>query len=89
LPATAAESRHDGARRNAESPGKFSAIVSPARIGFIGLGRMGHPMARNLARAGYAIVAHDVDGDALKRACEATGAEAATSLKPRPSVATR
>src|SRR2546425_3793334 len=57
------------------------AIVSPARIGFIGLGRMGHPMARNLARAGYVIVAHDVDGNALKRACEATGAEAATSLK--------
>jgi 3-hydroxyisobutyrate dehydrogenase len=63
------------------SPVNSRAIVSPARIGFIGLGRMGHPMARNLARAGYAIVAHDVDGDALKRACEATGAEAATSLK--------
>jgi 3-hydroxyisobutyrate dehydrogenase len=58
-----------------------AAIVPPARIGFIGLGRMGHPMARNLARAGYRIVAHDADRDALKRACEATGAEAPGELK--------
>src|SRR3989442_14339145 len=42
---------------------------------------MGHPMARNLARAGYGIVAHDVDRDALNRARDATGAEAPGSLK--------
>ena len=58
-----------------------ASIVPPARIGFIGLGRMGHPMARNLARAGYRIVAHDVDRDALRRACEVTGAEAPGELK--------
>ncbi|HMH16709.1 MAG TPA: NAD(P)-dependent oxidoreductase [Burkholderiales bacterium] len=57
------------------------SIVPPARVGFIGLGQMGHPMARSLARAGYGIVAHDINGDALKRVCEATGAEAAASLK--------
>jgi len=46
----------------------MASIVPPARIGFIGLGRMGYPMARNLARAGYRIVAHDLDRDALGRA---------------------
>ena len=59
----------------------MASIVPPARIGFIGLGRMGHPMARNLARAGYRIVAHDLDRDALGRACDATGAEAPGELK--------
>lgn len=42
---------------------------------------MGHPMARSLARAGYRIVAHDADREALRRACEATGAEAPGELK--------
>ena len=63
------------------TPVNSRAIVPPARIGFIGLGRMGHPMARNLARAGYGIVAHDVDRDALNRARDATGAEAPGSLR--------
>src|SRR6266480_4153899 len=58
----------------------MASISPPARIGFIGLGQMGHPMARNLARAGYGIVAHDVDRNALKRACETTGVEAGASL---------
>jgi 3-hydroxyisobutyrate dehydrogenase len=59
---------------------KSSAIVSPARIGFIGLGKMGQPMVRRLARAGYHVLAHDLDGDALERAREAAGAEAPASL---------
>src|SRR5947208_14581558 len=63
------------------TPVNSRVIVPPARIGFIGLGRMGHPMARNLARAGYGLVAHDVDRDALDRARDATGAEAPESLK--------
>ncbi|MGH7357104.1 MAG: NAD(P)-binding domain-containing protein, partial [Candidatus Rokuibacteriota bacterium] len=33
-------------------------------IGFIGLGRMGFPMARNLARAGYPVHAFDAAPDA-------------------------
>jgi len=37
-------------------------------------------MARSLARAGYRLVAHDVDRGALKRACEMTGVEAGESL---------
>jgi 3-hydroxyisobutyrate dehydrogenase-like beta-hydroxyacid dehydrogenase len=30
------------------------------RIGFIGLGVMGTPMATHIARAGYALAVHDV-----------------------------
>jgi 3-hydroxyisobutyrate dehydrogenase len=56
-------------------------IVPPARIGFVGLGKMGLPMARNLTGAGYRIAAHDLDRGALDRACEGTGAEAPGSLK--------
>jgi 4-hydroxybutyrate dehydrogenase/sulfolactaldehyde 3-reductase len=32
-----------------------------ARIGFIGLGRMGRPMASNLCRKGFPLIVHDVD----------------------------
>ena len=30
-------------------------------VGFIGLGNMGSPMARNLARRGFSLVVHDID----------------------------
>src|SRR6267378_4390648 len=56
-------------------------IVPPAPVGFVGLGKMGHPMAGRLAGAGYRIVAHDLDPNALRRARDATGAEAPGSLK--------
>lgn len=39
-----------------------------ARIGFIGLGNMGGPMAANLVRAGHDVVAFDKASDALKSA---------------------
>ena len=35
------------------------------RIGFIGLGRMGRPMASNLIRKGFELVVHDVDAGAV------------------------
>ena len=38
-------------------------------------------MLRHLSGAGYRILAHDLDPKALKRACEATGAEAPGSLR--------
>jgi 3-hydroxyisobutyrate dehydrogenase len=57
-----------------------AAIAPPARIGFVGLGKMGQPMARQLARAGYRVVAHDLDARALARAREEAGAEAPGSL---------
>ena len=58
-----------------------AAIVPPAPIGFVGLGKMGYPMVRQLSRAGYRILAHDLDAHALRRACESTGAEAPGSLR--------
>ena len=35
----------------------------PMRIGFIGLGNMGAPMARNLAKAGYEVTGFDVNSE--------------------------
>src|SRR5882762_3313865 len=61
------------------------SIAPPAAVGFVGPGKMGNPMARNLARAGYGIVAHDLDPNALRRARDATGAEAPGSLKAMAS----
>jgi 3-hydroxyisobutyrate dehydrogenase len=48
------------------------------RIGFIGVGMMGTPMARRLVEAGYKLVAYDIDPAAMKRA-EEMGAETAAS----------
>ena len=42
-------------------------------IGFIGLGRMGGPMARNLARAGYTVSVFDVDAAAAAKAVSVPG----------------
>ena len=47
--------------------------MSTREIGFIGLGRMGFPMARNLAAKGHAVHVFDVAGEALKRAAGVTG----------------
>lgn len=47
-------------------------------IGFIGLGRMGFPMARNLIRAGHSVVAHNRSRDAVDRLV-ALGATPASS----------
>ena len=33
----------------------------PGKVGFIGLGNMGGPMALNLAKAGFSLVVHDID----------------------------
>jgi 3-hydroxyisobutyrate dehydrogenase len=49
-----------------------------AAIGFIGLGKMGLPMARNLLKAGHEVVGFDVVGSALDAAV-AAGARAAGS----------
>ena len=49
-----------------------------ARIGFIGLGRMGSPMAANLVKAGHAVQGHDLAPDAGRRLA-AAGGQAASS----------
>ncbi len=50
------------------------------KIGFIGLGIMGKPMAKNLLKAGYKLVAYDVVSAALKEVVQA-GAEEGSSPK--------
>ena len=50
-----------------------------ARIGFIGLGNMGLPMAQNLLKAGHAVTGFDVAKAAVERLSAAGGA-AATSV---------
>jgi 3-hydroxyisobutyrate dehydrogenase-like beta-hydroxyacid dehydrogenase len=47
--------------------------MTTREIGFIGLGRMGFPMARNLAAKGHGVHVFDVAADALKRAAGVTG----------------
>jgi 3-hydroxyisobutyrate dehydrogenase-like beta-hydroxyacid dehydrogenase len=47
--------------------------MSTREIGFIGLGRMGFPMARNLAAKGYTVHVFDVAPEALKRTAGVTG----------------
>jgi len=49
-------------------------------IGFIGLGRMGFPMARRLIEAGHNLVAYDTRREAIEKLVE-LGATAATSPK--------
>ena len=38
-----------------------------ASVGFVGLGMMGWPMARNLAAAGYVLTVHDADSERSRR----------------------
>lgn len=49
-----------------------------ARIGFIGLGRMGLPMAKNLVKAGHTVIGHDLDKAAAAALVEAGGTSAAS-----------
>jgi 3-hydroxyisobutyrate dehydrogenase len=55
--------------------------MSKGEIGFIGLGRMGGPMARNLAKAGYALHVFDVDPAAARRA--AVTSDVTAHARPR------
>ncbi len=50
-----------------------------ATLGFLGLGRMGGPMARNLAAAGHTVHVFDVDPAAARKAAATAGIVAATS----------
>ncbi len=50
------------------------------KIGFIGLGIMGKPMAKNLVKAGYSLVVYDINVDAVEDVVGA-GADKGTSAK--------
>jgi 3-hydroxyisobutyrate dehydrogenase-like beta-hydroxyacid dehydrogenase len=49
-----------------------------ASVGFIGLGTMGAPMARNVLKGGHALTVHDINARAVA-ALVAAGATAAAS----------
>ncbi len=49
------------------------------KIGFIGLGIMGHPMAKNLLKKGYPLIVFDLSGEAVSDVVS-NGAEAAASV---------
>lgn len=53
--------------------------MSSEEVGFIGLGRMGGPMAQRLLEAGYTVTVHDPDTEAMTRAGE-HGARTAGSV---------
>jgi 3-hydroxyisobutyrate dehydrogenase len=50
------------------------------KIGFIGLGTMGGPMASNVVKAGHEVLAHDADAARVAEFCAETGASPAGSL---------
>jgi 2-hydroxy-3-oxopropionate reductase len=49
-------------------------------IGFVGLGVMGRPMVRNLIKAGYKVIAYDLNAEAVREAVQ-NGAAAAASVR--------
>lgn len=66
-------------------------LSPPERIGFIGLGQMGAPMVRNLARAGFQVAVADANAQAVARihaevACEAPASLAALGAGCRVAI---
>ena len=57
------------------------SFVPPERIGFVGLGQMGAPMARNLARAGFALALADLDRGRTAQLADELKAEAPSGLR--------
>ncbi len=55
-------------------------FLPPERVGFVGLGNMGAPMAAHLAAAGFDVVAADANPEALERFCSTVRCERAQSL---------
>ena len=49
-------------------------------IGFIGIGNMGRPMAANLVKGGYQVVAYDADATRAAQFAKDAGAKSATTL---------
>jgi 2-hydroxy-3-oxopropionate reductase len=50
------------------------------KIGFIGLGIMGKPMALNLLKAGYQLIVYDIDNESLHQLVKAGAKEGKSSL---------
>ena len=54
--------------------------MSENKIGFVGIGNMGGPMAANLIRAGRKVVVFDINPDQARKFADENGAEAAATL---------
>ena len=54
--------------------------MAKGKLGFVGLGIMSKPMAKNLLKAGFEVVAYDIVGEALEEVVS-EGAEAGESPK--------
>ncbi|HYM29892.1 MAG TPA: NAD(P)-dependent oxidoreductase [Candidatus Cybelea sp.] len=61
--------------------GEGQPITPPARIGFVGVGNMGRPMARRLIEAGYKLALYDLDRAGLERFASEHGGTAVASLR--------
>ena len=59
--------------------------MPPERVGFVGLGNMGAPMAGHLAAAGYRVVAADANAATLDRFCSRVQCERASSMRDMAS----
>ena len=57
----------------------MSSQSQDLRVGFVGLGNMGAPMVRNLAKAGFALTVYDANEAVLSAIAEEVGAKAAQS----------
>lgn len=55
--------------------------TTPAKVGFIGIGTMGWPMAANLVKAGHLVTVHDADAHRAAQFCTEFGASLAASLQ--------
>ncbi|HYK25412.1 MAG TPA: NAD(P)-dependent oxidoreductase [Steroidobacteraceae bacterium] len=53
------------------------------RVGFVGIGNMGSPMAGNLARKGFAVTAYDKDASRAERFAREHGAGCTAATAPR------
>lgn len=64
------------------------AVAGDGPVGFVGLGRMGRPMARNLLGAGFDVIAFDADPAAVDR-CRADGIALAKATELAGAAAAR
>ncbi|XP_073488847.1 3-hydroxyisobutyrate dehydrogenase, mitochondrial-like [Aquarana catesbeiana] len=65
---------HSSVSRHARFAVVCRSMASKTPVGFIGLGNMGNPMAKNLVKHGYPVVAYDVFPEACKE-FQDTGAQ--------------
>jgi 3-hydroxyisobutyrate dehydrogenase len=57
-----------------------AATKENTRVGFIGIGNMGNPMAGNLMKAGWKVTVYDTDPEKVRAFTSASGGSAAPSL---------